>query len=53
MRYNKKLEHALQKVQKPGRYVGGELNSVVKDPSSPIPTKSACPTWALKSSTAP
>ena len=62
MIHNKKLEHALQKVQKPGRYVGGELNSVVKDPSqvevrfasaSPIPTKSACPTWALKSSTAP
>lgn len=33
MIHNKKLEHALQKVQKPGRYVGGELNSVVKDPS--------------------
>ena len=33
MRQNKKLEHALQKVQKPGRYVGGELNAVVKDPS--------------------
>ena len=33
MIHSKKLEHALQKVQKPGRYVGGELNSVVKDPS--------------------
>ena len=33
MIHNKKLEHALQKVQKPGRYEGGELNSVVKDPS--------------------
>ncbi len=26
-----KLDHILLKVQKPGRYVGGELNSVVKD----------------------
>jgi radical SAM family uncharacterized protein len=26
-----RLEHILLKVQKPGRYVGGELNSVVKD----------------------
>ena len=33
MRQNQKLEHALQKVQKPGRYVGGELNAVVKDSS--------------------
>ena len=33
MERNIKLEHALQKVQKPGRYVGGELNSVVKDPA--------------------
>ena len=33
MKRDQKLEHALQKVQKPGRYVGGELNSVVKDPS--------------------
>ncbi len=27
----RKLDHILLKVQKPGRYVGGELNSVVKD----------------------
>ena len=33
MNQNKKLERALQRVQKPGRYVGGELNAVVKDPS--------------------
>ena len=26
-----KLDRILLKVQKPGRYVGGELNSVVKD----------------------
>ena len=26
-----KIEKILQKVQKPGRYVGGELNSVIKD----------------------
>lgn len=29
--YPKKLENLLLKVQKPGRYTGGELNSVVKD----------------------
>ncbi len=28
---NSKLERILQRVQKPGRYVGGELNSVVKE----------------------
>ena len=28
-----KLERVLPKVQKPGRYVGGELNSVIKDPA--------------------
>lgn len=28
----KKLNKILKKVQKPGRYTGGELNSVVKDP---------------------
>ena len=26
-----KLDHILSKVQKPGRYVGGELNTTVKD----------------------
>ena len=29
--YPKKIEKFLLKVQKPGRYTGGELNSVVKD----------------------
>ena len=28
---NKKIEKLLADVQKPGRYVGGELNSVIKD----------------------
>lgn len=28
---NKKIEKLLLKVQKPGRYVGGELNSIMKD----------------------
>lgn len=32
--YPKELEKYLMKVQKPGRYVGGELNSVVKDRDS-------------------
>ena len=27
----KKVEKLLLKVQKPGRYVGGELNEVIKD----------------------
>ncbi len=31
--YPKKLEKFLLKVQKPGRYTGGELNSVIKDKS--------------------
>ena len=30
----KKLERLLADVQKPGRYVGGELNAVVKDPKA-------------------
>ena len=30
---NKEVEKLLLKVQKPGRYVGGEMNSVVKDKS--------------------
>ena len=36
MRYgmlSKKQEFLLQKVQKPARYIGGEVNSVVKDKS--------------------
>ena len=28
---NRKLDKILPKVQKPGRYVGGELNSVIKN----------------------
>ena len=43
----KEVEKILQYVQKPGRYSGGELNSVIKDPEKvdipfvfPIPTKS-------------
>ena len=31
--YPKEIEKFLLKVQKPGRYVGGEVNSVVKDKS--------------------
>lgn len=46
----KEVEKILQYVQKPARYVGGELNSVVKNPDEvalryafvfPIHTKSA------------
>ena len=33
MQINEKLEQALYNVQKPGRYVGGEVNTVIKDPS--------------------
>ena len=29
--FSKEVEKILPKVQKPGRYVGGELNSVIKD----------------------
>ena len=29
--FSQKIEKILQEVQKPGRYVGGELNSVIKD----------------------
>ena len=39
---SKEVEKLLLKVQKPGRYVGGELNEVIKDnlPSAfPIPMK--------------
>ena len=31
--YSKEVEKILLKVQKPGRYTGGELNSIVKDKS--------------------
>ena len=29
--YNRKFEELLLTVQKPGRYTGGELNSIIKD----------------------
>ena len=29
--FSKEVEKILPKVQKPGRYVGGELNSIIKD----------------------
>ncbi len=32
MNFTKELEKALRNVQKPGRYVGGEWNAVIKDP---------------------
>ena len=31
---DKKLERLLMQVNKPGRYVGGELNAVMKDPKN-------------------
>ncbi len=34
MRISEKLDQILMKVQKPTRYMGGEVNSIVKDPSS-------------------
>ena len=53
---NSQLERIFMKVQKPGRYTGGELNSVVKDPAavdfpicfllSRICMKWECPIWA-------
>ena len=33
MNVSKELEQVLLQVQKPARYTGGELNSVVKDPA--------------------
>ena len=32
--YSNKLDKLLKKVQKPGRYIGGEVNSVIKDEKS-------------------
>ena len=32
-RYSENIEQILNKVQKPTRYIGGEWNSVIKDPS--------------------
>ena len=34
MNLQKKIEPLLKKIEKPGRYIGGELNSVLKDPES-------------------
>jgi radical SAM family uncharacterized protein/radical SAM-linked protein len=34
MKISKELERALRNVQKPGRYVGGEWNAIIKDPNS-------------------
>ena len=33
MRVSNQLESILMEVQKPARYTGGEVNSVIKDPS--------------------
>ena len=33
MQIPKEIEKILRKVQKPARYIGGEYNSAVKDPS--------------------
>ena len=32
MNYTLKLNQLLKRVEKPGRYIGGEINSVKKDP---------------------
>ena len=50
--YSKEVEKLLLKVQKPGRYVGGEMNSIIKKKKKkwmyallfvfPIPTKLVC-----------
>lgn len=34
MNYTEKLNQMLKRVEKPGRYIGGEINSVKKDPES-------------------
>ena len=34
MKIDKELEKLLKKAEKPARYIGGELNSAVKDPAS-------------------
>ena len=58
--FDPKLKEALSRVQKPGRYTGGEPGSVYKNKdevdvasrsASRTPTKWACPFWAKKSST--
>ncbi|MBR2620104.1 MAG: B12-binding domain-containing radical SAM protein, partial [Firmicutes bacterium] len=32
MRIDKELDNMLKKVEKPARYIGGEVNSIKKDP---------------------
>lgn len=32
MRIDKELDNLLKKVEKPARYIGGEVNSIKKDP---------------------
>lgn len=34
MKIDKQLDNILKKVEKPARYIGGEVNSMIKDPSS-------------------
>ena len=34
MKIDKKLEKILKKVEKPARYIGGEVNSVKKNPDN-------------------
>ena len=31
--FNKKIDKLLKKVEKPARYIGGELNSIIKNPT--------------------
>ena len=38
----KEIEKLLQSVQKPARYAGGELNSVMKDKSNAAPRYAFC-----------
>ena len=54
MNLNQQLEQLLPLVTKPGRYIGGELNSSKKTQKTllhdsallfPILTKSECPIW--------
>jgi hypothetical protein len=62
--WKSRLERILPRVERPGRYVGGEVNAVRKDwDATPTrvalifpdlhrpPTTWACPTWASRSST--
>lgn len=61
---NEKLalsDDILMKIEKPARYIGNEVNAVVKDLNnidvrfvcaSPMSTRLACPIWAFRSCTA-